>query len=534
MTLEDFTHEFTVETGYVERKTGAGAAMQEVVVAFSNTEGGVILVGVRDNGEISGRALTSGLEDDIHRLIRDTENPGRYAIHSLTVDGKPVVVVSIARRAEGFSQTSSGRVLVRRGSMSVALFGADLSRFINERGLVRFEDTDTNVDIAEADPAQLRELATAFGWTDGADERLGDHGLVVPGQRTLTVAGALYLLPDPANRLGKAYVEVLRYPSRNVDYDRRLEFRGPLQRQVEDTVETIASELGTELVVLGVRRYELPRLPRVVLREALANAVAHRSYEMDGTAVRVELYPDSVRVTSPGGLPEPVTVENIREAQAARNLRVIHALRRLGVAEDAGRGVDVMVDSMKHELLEPPLFEDTGHSVIVTLPIRSAITTQERAWIRDVERRGLIEPSDRFLLVHAARGETLTNARARQILGISDASEARRALQRLCAEGFLDQQGQRGGVTYMLRGPLRPSAGFRLSREELAELVLKDAADGATPPLTNARVRTLTGLDRSEALALLDALVASGSLRRIGIKRGTRYELYSAAPAAVQ
>jgi ATP-dependent DNA helicase RecG len=137
-----------------------------------------------------------------------------------------------------------------------------------------------------------------------------------------------------------------------------VEIRGALGRQLEDAVEEVASELGTELVVLGVRRYDLPRIPRVVLREALANAIAHRSYELDGTAVRVEIYPDSVHIISPGSLPEPVTVENIRETQAARNIKVINALRRLGLAEDAGRGVDVMVDAMRDELLEPPTFED--------------------------------------------------------------------------------------------------------------------------------------------------------------------------------
>lgn len=524
MTEEEFAQAFPAEDGYVERKSGVGAQFQDVIVAFSNTDGGVILLGVRDDGEIAGRALTAGLEDAIHRRIRDVENPGRYTIHELAVGSKTIVVVSVARRAEGFSQTSNGRVLVRRGTMSVALFGADLARFINERGLVRFEETDTGIEAAQADAAQLRELAEAFGWTSDFAERLSEHGLATPDGQTLTVAGALYLLPDPAERLGKAYVEVLRFPADTADYDKRLEFRGPLQRQVADAVTAVSAELGSELVVLGVRRYELARIPEVVLREALANAVAHRSYELDGTAVRVEIHPHAVLVISPGGLPEPVTVENIREAQAARNVRVIQALRRFGVAEDAGRGIDVMVDSMRDELLEDPVFDDGGYSVTVTLPIRSAITSQERAWIREIERRGLIESGDRVLLVHAARGETLTNARARTILKTADSGEVRRALQRLRDQGFLEQQGTRGGATYVLTESLQPPAGFRLSSDELRELILEDARSPETPVLTNARVRALTGLDRVGALALLDSLVESGRLRRVGIKRGTQYE----------
>jgi ATP-dependent DNA helicase RecG len=243
---------------------------------------------------------------------------------------------------------------------------------------------------------------------------------------------------------------------------------------------------------------------------------------MHGTSTRVELYPHAVRVVSPGALPEPVTVENIRETQAARNYRVITVLRCFGLAEDAGRGVDVMVDSMLEEMLEPPLFEDSGHSVSVTLPIRSAVTATERAWVREVEKRGLIEPRDRILLVHAARGETLTNARARDLVG-ADSHEARRALQRLRDADFLVQHGARGGAAYTLDGSLAPPAGLRLTRQALKSLILELATDVEAPPLTNARVRERTGLDRAEALRLLDELVREGRLERLGTRRGTRY-----------
>jgi len=524
MTEDEFAAAFPAESTYVERKAGVGSKIPPEAVAFSNTEGGVILIGVEDDGTVAGRALTPAVEDEIHRRVRETNSPGRYAIHELMVGSRPVVVLSVAAKTEGFAQTSDGRVLVRRGTMSVALIGEDLARFINERALTRFEETDTGIALAEADPGEVERLAAAYAWRTDVPVRLEENSFVAPGGRTLTVAGALHLLRDPAQRLGKAYVEVLRFPDNSANYDKRTEIRGPVASQVERTVEEIRAELGTELVVLGVRRYELPRVPSVVLREAIANAVAHRSYELDGTAVRVEIRPDGVKVISPGGLPEPVTVENIRETQASRNMRVIAALRRLGLAEDAGRGVDVMVDAMREELLEPPVFEDSGHAVTVTLAIRSAVTPIERAWIREIERRGLIETTDRFLLVHAARGERLTNGRVRELLSV-DATEARRALQRLRDQGFLTQHGTRGGASYTLTEPLQPPAGLRLSLAELGDLVVEAAQDPTAGAVTNARVRALTGLGRAEALALLDRLVAEGRLRRVGARRGTRYEV---------
>ncbi|HEY5142809.1 MAG TPA: hypothetical protein VII98_04865 [Solirubrobacteraceae bacterium] len=92
---------------------------------------------------------------------------------------------------------------------------------------------------------------------------------------------------------------------------------------------------------------------------------------------------------------------------------------------------------------------------MLELPIRSVVSPAERAWLRELEQRGTLSAPDRLLLVHAARGEILTNARVREILGI-DASDARERLKRLRDERLLEQRGQRGGASYRLAGSLRP------------------------------------------------------------------------------
>lgn len=520
MSMREFRRAFPEEGRYVEFKTGIGKdPVQDTAVAFSNAEGGVMLIGVRDDGTIAGRALDAGTQDDIHRALQAARDVGRYSIAQLDVEGRPVCVVAIARRREGFAQTSAGVVKVRRGTRDDPLFGAELVRFANERTAARYESTPVDVALAAVDPALRARLSRAMRWERATTARLREAELA-DGDR-LTVAGALYLLSDPGAVLGKAHVELRRFADdAALEYERREELHGPLPALLEETVERIADALGTELVVLGVRRYDLPRLPAVVLREAVANALAHRSYEAAGTAVRVELRPSSVVIRSPGGLPEPVTVENMREASAARNLVAIRVLRRFGLAEDEGRGVDVMQDAMADEMLDPPRFADNGDEVMVQLPLRSVVAPVERAWIRELEHRGTLHGADRIALVHAARGERLTNGRVREILG-TDAHGARETLRRLRDEGFLEQHGQRGGATYQLNGSLKPPAGLRLSVEALDVVVARLAADG---PVTNRDVRAATGLDRAEALALLDRLVRAGRLRRSGERRGTRYE----------
>lgn len=524
MSEEQFHAAFPAEDEHIEFKAGFGAkVVQRTAVAFSNSAGGVILIGVDDDGNVVGRSLTPGLETDITQAIMAVHSPGRYWLHELNVAGRPVAVIAVARRSQGFSQTPDGLVLVRRSAHSVPLMGVELLQFMTERVLVRFDATDSGISLSRADSARVEEIRKAFGWgrSSKLEERLKNERLVAAdGRSTLTVAGALTLLDEPATELGKAYVEVLRYPDDGIDYDRREEFSGPVQAQVADATRFVMDELGTDLIVAGIRRRELPKLPEVVVREAIANAVAHRSYEEVGRAIHVELRPDRVIVESPGGLPEPVTEANIRETQSARNIDVLRVLRRLHLAEDRGRGVDVIQDSMAAALLDPPIFQDLEHSVRVTLPIRGAITPQERAWVDEVESQGLIAPRDRLLLVHAARGESLTNERARELLSV-DSRDARKALRRLRDAGFLEQIGARGGAHYILSPSVGAPAAFRLNPSALRELVMSLASGGV--PITNALVREATGLDRAETLRLLERLVKEGRLVRRGERRGTHY-----------
>jgi len=547
LTAQEFAERFAGESTHVEfSERFSQRDITASVVAFSNTEGGVILVGVDNRGQVKGATWNGDQEQKVHGWVADINDPGRYDIHDLEVGASRAVVIAVSRRTEGFAQTGDGRLLVRRGASNRAVVGAELSRFGADRSLQRFETTPTVVDLADADPDLLVDLARAWSWGDaGIHERLEERGFLErKGEKSkLTVAGVLCLLREPHRILGKTFVEIFRYRGEGNVEDRRVEITGPLPTQVRRATGLVLEEIGYELVVIGVTRYELPRLPEVVLREAIANAVAHRSYEASGASIRVEIRPDRVTVVSPGGLPEPVTLDNIREQNAARNLAVISTLRRYRLAEDAGRGVDLMQDEMAANLLAPPEFCEDGASVKVTLPLTGVVTPEERVWITELGRRGSLGPRDRLLLVFAARGEVLTNARAREILGV-DSLLARQALQRLRDRGLLIQRGERGGAEYLIGTELEPTTGpstpstvdvplwegidrvtggarrVRLSDEDIDSLVVGLAREG---PVTNALVRERTGLDRIEALAVLAHLVDAGFLERRGERRGTHY-----------
>src|SRR5262245_32265525 len=121
LTPEEFTAAFPAEDEHVEFKEGfprAGAI--ETVVAFSNSDGGVLIHGVTNAGAVRGVAFGGEREAELHGWIAEIHDPGRYDILPVTVGDRTVVVVSVDRRREGFAQLRDGRLLVRRGASNRA------------------------------------------------------------------------------------------------------------------------------------------------------------------------------------------------------------------------------------------------------------------------------------------------------------------------------------------------------------------------------------------------------------------------------
>lgn len=154
------------ESDRIELKTGAsGKSLQEPLVAFSNTDGGLIFIGVDNDRQVVGRSLDQGTDDQIHRAAAvDAHNVGRYRIRQITVGQVPVVVVEVSRREDGFAQTSDGRILVRRGARDQPLIGDDVWRLASSRTLRRFERSSAGVRRGQVDGELLQRVCAAYGW----------------------------------------------------------------------------------------------------------------------------------------------------------------------------------------------------------------------------------------------------------------------------------------------------------------------------------------------------------------------------------
>ena len=536
MSREEFSSAFPGESHYVEWKTGSGRSeIQKAVVAFSNADGGVVMLGVNDKGAITGKPLDEGLKKKIWEIIQEIESPGSVELHSLRVEESYITVISVAERLDAVAQTSDGTLVIRRGKQNLPLKGGAFVGLVSQREQESFDSSPSRWSLPDADPDLLAQICEAFEFDPGLSSQdtadaLEERGMVVraAGSAMLTKAGALFLVPTAPREFGKCFVEVFRFPEGATEHDQRTVFDGTPAQQVDAATAKIDEELGFDLVVVGLNRHELKRLPVKALREVVANAVAHRDYQLSGSAVEVHITPREVLVTSPGGFISPVTSENLRNAHAARNRHVIQALRAFNLAEDAGRGIRVILDEMAADLRTEPTFteEPPGH-VTVRLPVESPVSPEERGWVREQETRAALRPEDRRVLIEAARGVELTNSAVRSLLGI-DSAPARQSLQRLRDAGILEQFGERGGARYRIVPSIQRSAGIRLDFTEMPSIVLDMAARG---PITNSTLRNRLGLSRQEAVDLLRALTKTGLLEMRGSRRGSHYVLSGSAGA---
>ena len=529
MTQGEFGAAFPSEGQYVEWKAGAGRRpIQEAIVGFSNADGGVVMIGVDDRGAAVGCRLDEGVEKDLWEMIGQIESPGPVQVRGMRVGRAEITVVAVGPRRDGVAQTSNGRPLIRRGKQNLPLMGDELRQLLARRLPGDFEMAPSRWMLDDADRELLVQLCHAVGIESDQDPvdlagALAQRGLAVPGDSacTLTNAGALFLVAEAPAAFGKSHIEVLRFREGSPEYDRREVFDGTPSEQVQASADWIIGEIGFDLVVLRTVRHELARLPVDALREVLANAVAHRDYQLTGSAVEVHLRPNEVTVISPGGFVGGVTSENLGEAHFARNKAVINALRAFGLAEDAGRGIDLIRHEMAAALRFEPAFEEapTGW-VRAVLPTDGPVTPEELAWTHEILGDAELLPPDRRVLVEALRGAELTNSTVRSLLHVG-VSPARNTLHRLCESGYLEAERGGGATRYRLSTAVPAPFGRPLSREEMRAAILDWAGKG---PVTNSLVQSRFGVSRSQALTLLRGLARDGLLAKSGAGRGSSYQ----------
>ena len=184
-----------------------------------------------------------------------------------------------------------------------------------------------------------------------------------------TAAGLLLFFPRPGDHFPQAEALVDAYPGTKVSGKPRgqLNINAPLPVAIEQALEFVDKHTFHPTRVVGINNVTLDEYPRSALREALVNAVAHRSYDDTGRKIAVQVFSDRVVICSPGYLPAPLTLAKLRRGKylpCSRNPVIAQTLTTLRLMEQRGSGLARMRDAMlDHGLDEPTYTEQDGYFV---------------------------------------------------------------------------------------------------------------------------------------------------------------------------
>ena len=454
-------------------------ALAENIVAFANTEGGTIVVGVNADGSPTRvrpakveleRAL--GLVDHLYNppivfdtceavhLPRSTQPDngcGKAANNSAGDETpKPGFSIRIPRSTE-LHALADGRVLIRSGAINRPLGGQEILRLASAKNTGDFETeavpgaTMDDFNRALIDEYLDKRAERAKRVHSGEiNQLLAEIGAITSDGKP-TVCGLLLFSDYPQRWLPQSSVVFVRFLGATprgerglAGYIRREEITGALPRLVESTWNLVWSEMAISAVVNGLEREETFEYPQFAVREALVNAICHRDYRLRGRRIEVRMFSDRLEVISPGGLPGFITVENIKDEHFSRNPRLVGGLFHWGYIEELGLGIDRMLEVMEQAGHSPPRFDARPYSFAVALH-NERIRPLIPEWARDTNHR-----QARALQYVRDRG-SITNREFRSLIQSVSAETLRLDLADLVEKGILNRVGANKGTRYTLR-----------------------------------------------------------------------------------
>ncbi len=427
----------------------------ETLVAFANTDGGVLVIGVDPEGRAIG-ADPEEVEDALRQAMLRCRPPIQIRWEPNEVEGKTIILLHVPRSPELHS-LDDGRVLIRRGAENRPLEGREIQQLAAMKSVGDYEAEvvpgATREDLDEAMIAEYlakREARQRRPIVGSREELLVEIGALTPSGQP-TVAGILLFGKQPQRFLPQSGVVFVKYPGTTPHgeeglpgYARREEIGGPLARVIEQAWKIVWDEMQMGAVVRGLEREERPEYPPFAVREAIVNAVCHRDYRLRGRRIEIRKFADRLEVSSPGGLPGHITLDNIVDEHYSRNPRIVSGLFYWGYIEELGLGIDRMIEEMVRAGHPQPKFIAQPYSFTVILYNR-----QERAPV-PIGEPPMNERQLKALQYIREHGR-ITNREYQQLCPGVSPETLRLDLVDLVRRGILLKIGEKRGTYYILK-----------------------------------------------------------------------------------
>ncbi|MBN8619092.1 MAG: putative DNA binding domain-containing protein [Anaerolineae bacterium] len=522
----------------------------EEVVAFANSEGGILLIGVSDNGVITGAKARHGGTTDVFKvqsaIFNNTVPNINTRVSWIPHQDVYVLAIEVDQYPE-ICATSTGKALRRR-------IGTD-----GKPQTIPYyphEQRSRRIDLGFLDfSAQTIESSSFEDFDPLAFERLrqitklrGEPSLLTLSNEEL--AKALRLVesiggkpvPNVAGLLVLGRVEVIEriLPTHQVlfqvlDAHENVRVNDSFRQSLLSVIHEIESRFAIrneeKEVQVGLFRIPIPNYSPEGFREAVNNAILHRDYTQLG-AVHIQWHHDQLRITNPGGFPEGITINNILVHEPKpRNPRLAEVFRRIGLVEQTGRGVGKIYSGQLRYGRPLPDYTQSNSTGVRVMLYGGSTSLGFAAFVHEYDRQGNSLRLDELIILNELffqrRIETTVASRLMQ-KGIP---QARSVLEHLVERGLVEARGERKGRIYHLASSVYQrfkmenayvrTRGFDLQQQE--QMVLNYVQEFGR--ITRAETASLCQLSDDQASRLLKNLtLKEPRLSLKGQGRGAYYE----------
>jgi ATP-dependent DNA helicase RecG len=432
------------------------------LVGMANASGGVVLLGISPrSAEIQGISDAREVVDRVFQAALLSDPPLVLPIPTTHKVGKACVLWISVPSGLPNVYNLEGRFLGREGRQTNPLSARQLRQLLLERGVVQFESqVPPGANFDDLDPVQVEAYLEALHLPGNEPPKARDILLqrgclkLVDNGLYPTYAGLLVFGRHPQQWLPNATLLAARFPSvAYMDHYIKQDIRGTLPEQLRQAEAFLRDNLRSMVRLVGLAHLESLEYPFEAVRELLVNAVAHRDYNIQGDNIHLHIFSDRLEVHSPGGLPGPVTLDNLLEARFSRNPVIVQVLSDMGFIERLGYGLDRVVAVMRQKNMRPPLFEEVGGTFRVTLysAMEMQVDSQDVLTLLSTYTSLDLNPRQQKALGYLALHKRITNSEYQEQCPDVHPETLRRDLADLVSRGVLIKVGDKRATYYIVK-----------------------------------------------------------------------------------
>lgn len=541
-TKETLTVEFKSD-----RKKYSDANLFEDVVAFANTEGGDLYLGIEDDGHITGVHADHANPIMLSAYIANNTVPPISIRAEIIEEEAPVLKISVPKSSGGIVATASGKILRRRIKMdntpeNVPMYPIEIaSRLLDLRLLDYSAMIVLEASISDFDPLEIERLRKIILAYDGdksllelSNEELlkalgftrEQNGIDYP-----TITGLLMIGKSSAIErfvpTNSASFQVLEGTSVRVNED----YKTPVLASIEKLMSHLEVWNPEKELEIGLFRMPAPEFNTRAIREGIVNAFSHRDYSKMGR-VRVAISDEGLTIANPGGFIEGVTIDNLLTAEPhGRNQLLADALKRVGLAEKTGRGIDRIYEgSLIYGRTPPDYSATTSATVTLFIPRCKPDLQLARLIANEQSRLGRPLPINTLLVLNALKD--MPRSDVKQLSSALRLSETmvKTILDKAIDHGLVEAFGGGRGRNYAIAHQLyydKKNTGYVLQKDidQTRYLELITTLAQSNEFISRADVVNLLHVTDAQAYALLKKLVNQEVLLPVNKGRYAKYRL---------